>query len=179
MSRRRTLCGLTFLGAAILAAALWGQFARPGLSRAAAAQADQSEPPSELLQMQARLSMFMADYHSSNLWFAGRAQNWPLAQYYWEKVNMHMELSADADPSGEQRERLEKVRKAIEESPAMQVDEAIARQDLRAFGDAYRNLLQGCYNCHKVAGYPELRPRMPVPPSSSMINADPRADWPR
>ncbi len=123
--------------------------------------------------------MVMADYHTANLWFAGRAENWPLADYYWQQVEKHMELSAASDPTGTRKEDLATIFRAIERSPAMQVDEAIAKRDLTAFGASYRALLQGCYNCHKVAGMPYLRPRMPVPPSSSVINVDVKATWPK
>jgi hypothetical protein len=177
MNRPMLLVCLFFLGSAACGGWLLGRLA-PNTASAAVDQRV-SDPNLDLAGLQARLSMVMADYHASNLWFAGRAENWPLADFYWKEVLSHMELSTKSDPSGKRAAKLKEILKAVEESPNMQVDEAIEKRDLRAFNAAYRGLLQGCYDCHKGVGKPYLRPRIPVPPSSSIINVDPKAVWPR
>ncbi len=177
MNQSMRILGVVFVGGMIAGAALWSTLSGGTTARAVAAGAPAAAAPPDAEQLRAELAMFMVDYHASNLWFAGRSQNWPLADYYWDKVVLHMKTSADADPSGARRADLETIQRAIDRSPTMQVGEAIEKQDLAAFGEAYRTMLQGCFNCHKVAGMAYLRPRFPVPPSSAIINVDPSAEW--
>lgn len=173
----RRLLGVVFLGGSICGAALWSAFDGGMHQVARAADEKAAAAPTDVEQLRAEMSMFMADYHTSNLWFAARSENWPLAAYYWDKVTLHLRSAAAVDAS--QKADLEAIKAALDRSPVANIDEAIQKKDLRAFGDAYRNLLQGCYNCHKVAGLNYLRPRFPVPPSSAIINVDPKADWPQ
>jgi len=42
------------------------------------------------------------------------------------------------------------------------------------FTGAYRHTIEGCYACHKASDKPYLRPRIPEPPESRIINVDPR-----
>src|SRR5262245_18114100 len=35
-------------------------------------------------------AMSDVDYHFSNLWFAGKAKNWPLAEFYWKESLSHL-----------------------------------------------------------------------------------------
>jgi hypothetical protein len=178
MFRSRRLLGIVFFCGLVCGAALWSVF--DGSMHRAARAADEkpaTAAPTDAELLRAEMSMFMADYHASNLWFAARSENWPLAAYYWDKVMLHMKSSAAVDPT--RKADLEAIMAAIDRSPVMNVDEAIEKKDIRAFGEAYRNALQGCYNCHKVAGMDYLRPRFPVPPSSAIINVDPKAEWPK
>jgi hypothetical protein len=179
MNQSLRILGAVFLGGLIAGAALWSVLSGSSTARAVAADAPAADGPPDTKQLRAELAMFLADYHASNLWFAGRAQNWPLAGYYWDKVMMHMKSSADADPSGKRKADLQAILNAIDRSPTMQVGEAIEKKDLAGFGQAYRSMLQGCFNCHKVAGLAYLRPRFPVPPSSAIINVDTSAEWPK
>ena len=49
---------------------------------------------------------------------------------------------------------------------------------LEEFESAYRGLIESCYSCHKAAGKPYLRPMVPTTPPQSIINYDPKANWP-
>lgn len=128
-------------------------------------------------------AMHAVDYHAQGLWFAGKAGNWPLADYYWKQTLSHMRLAVGINlvskRNAEQEVRLKEILKSIEASPSMRVGEAIQNQDLVKFQTTYRALLEGCYACHRAADKPFLRPRMPVPPAQSIINVDPKATWPR
>jgi len=179
MNQSMRILGVVFVGGLIVGAALWSTLSGGTTAQAVAADTPVADAPPDTEQLRAELAMFMVDYHASNLWFAGRSQNWPLAGYYWDKVVLHMKTSADADPSGTRKADLETILRAIDRSPTMRVGEAIEKRDLAAFGEAYRSMLQGCFNCHKVAGMEYLRPRFPVPPSSAIINVDPAAEWPK
>lgn len=158
--------------------AFWFGQPRPATALGApAGEAAANNTAQELARLEAQMAMMMADYHATNLWFAGRNSNWPLADYYWEKVQEHITLSAEL--AGGLKGELEQMIKAMEESPQMQVAAAIRKEDARAFNTAYEGLLAGCYDCHKAAGRPYLRPRMPARPSRSIINVDPNAAWPK
>ena len=178
MFRSRRLLGVVFVCGLVCGAALWSVL-DSGLHQVARAADEKpvATAPSDAEQLRAEMAMFMADYHTSNLWFAARSENWPLAAYYWEKVTQHLQSAAAVDAT--KQADLDAIKAAIDRSPVANIDQAIEKKDLRAFGEAYRNLMQGCYNCHKVAGLDYLRPRFPVPPSSAIINVDPQADWPK
>jgi len=168
----------------IVGAALFGPSSAGSAPAAATALAPAATDDAEA-KLQARVAMVAVDYHASNLWFAGKAENWPLADYYWKQTLNHIRLSVRVkgtpDRPGQpgNQARLADIAKAIETSPSTQVGAAIEKKDLRGFLVSYRTLLEGCYACHKAAGLPFLRPRMPAPPASSIITVDANAPWPK
>ena len=127
-------------------------------------------------------AMSDVDYHFANLWFAGRAENWPLADFYWKETMAHMKWAARIIPvrkdNAGKEVKLEEILQSIENSPYMQMGEVIKQQDSKKFELTYRYLLEGCYTCHKAADKPYLRPHIPERPASAMINFDPKAAWP-
>lgn len=148
-------------------------------------EAEIAELRSEVEKLKASLSLASAmrdvDYHAQNLWFSGRTGNWPLAKYYWTATQSHMRLASQLkNPDGKPSEvDFAAIQKSIENSPSMQVGKAIDSRDVTQFQTHYRGLLEGCYACHKAAGLPFLRPRMPVKPHQAMITVDPKATWPQ
>lgn len=127
-------------------------------------------------------SMMDVDYHFSNLWFAGKAENWPLAQFYWGETISHMKwavriIPVRKDNAGNEI-KLEAILESILQSPWMQVGQTIEQKDVAEFEKAYKFTLGGCYNCHKAADKPYLRPQVPRRPASSIINFEPAATWP-
>jgi hypothetical protein len=128
-------------------------------------------------------AMSAVDYHAQNLFFAGKAENWPLADYYWTKTLQHMRLSASLTPvfkdKAGQDVKLNEILQSIESTPSMQVGKAIESKDLKTFLTSYRSLLNGCYACHRAVDKPFLRPRLPAPPANSIITIDPKATEPR
>jgi hypothetical protein len=136
----------------------------------------------EIAQLKASLSAATAmqevDYHTQNLWFAGTAANWPLANYYWEKILPHVRLSKTAGPAQSNSPGVENQPRMTKDGQS-QIAAAIRNRDVRAFVPSYRAMLQGCYDCHKAAGKPFLRPRMPVPPAQSIISVKLNESWPQ
>jgi hypothetical protein len=178
MIRLNRVAALTFaLGA--VCGAIWSSYfhdrATPAAFAAQQAPEQAAGAESQMAHLQSRLAMVVADYHATNLWFAGRHQNWPLADYYWKEVLSHMELSAALERPDGMQAKLAKTMESIKAAPNMQVAAAIQNRDIQAFQVAYRGLLTGCLNCHQVAGYPFLRPRLPLPPATSIITTDPHA----
>ena len=128
-------------------------------------------------------AMMDVDYHFTNLWFAARSKNWPLADFYWKETQSHMRwavriIPVRKDSSGREI-KLAEILQSIEQSPLMQVGATIDKQDLVEFETTYRHTLEGCYACHKAADKPYLRPQVPTRVATTIINFDPQADWPK
>jgi hypothetical protein len=127
----------------------------------------------------------MADvgYQFGNLWFAGRKENWPLAEFYWKETRSHLAWAVRIIPkrkdSAGREIDLPAILQALENSPLKQLGEAIAAKDRPGFEKAYRFTLEGCYACHKASDKPYLRPQVPDAPEVKVINFDPQADWPK
>jgi len=122
------------------------------------------------------------DYHFTNLWFAGKAENWPLAEFYWKETLSHVKWAVRIIPvrkdNAGREVKLEEILQAIETTPSMQMGEVIKNQEGEKFEPTYRSLLEGCYLCHKASDKPYLRPRIPEHPATSIVNFDPKATWP-
>ena len=53
--------------------------------------------------------------------------------------------------------------------------EAIAKQDSKAFVDAYKMSLEACFGCHKSSGKLYLKPTIPTAPTQTLIDFNPDA----
>jgi hypothetical protein len=128
-------------------------------------------------------AMMDVDYHFTNLWFAGKAENWPLAEFFWSETRSHMRWAVRIIPVRKDNTgteiKLKDILEAVENSPLAQMKEAIDAKDAEKFESAYRDTLDGCYGCHKASDKPYLRPQIPERPATSIINFDPNATWPK
>lgn len=126
----------------------------------------------------------MADVgeHFTNLWFAGEAENWPLADFYLGETKSHLRWAVRRIPIRKDNAgrdiNLGNILEAIENSQLTQLKRAIERKEKPAFESVYKETLTMCYACHKAADKPYLRPRVPTRPGANIINFDPKADWP-
>jgi hypothetical protein len=122
-------------------------------------------------------------YHFANLWFAGDARNWRLADFYWNETRSHLRWAVRIIPvrkdSVGQEIDLGKILEAVETTPLAQLRTAIDEQDHDKFVAAYRFTLEGCYACHKASDKPFIRPQVPRHSEAEAINFDPAADWPK
>jgi len=129
-------------------------------------------------------SHMMADVgdHFTNLWFAGKAENWPLADFYLSETRSHLHWAVRRIPIRKdnrgQDVNLGNILEAFENSQLTQLKGTIDHKDKTAFEKAYRDSLTVCYSCHKAADKPYLRPQVPTEPASSIMNFDPKANWP-
>jgi hypothetical protein len=144
--------------------------------------------PAEVAQLKALVpsnSHIMMDvqFHWTNLWFAGRRRNWPLALYFFNESRGHIQWlirkspmirnnteGKDVDISG--------IFDGIDTSSLAAVKTAIEAKDSAQFASAYKTMLESCYACHKSVGRPYLRPMIPQTQVQSMLNFDPNATWP-
>jgi hypothetical protein len=126
----------------------------------------------------------MADVgeHFTNLWFAGRAENWPLADFYLAETKSHLRWAVRRIPirkDNQGREvNLTSILEAFENSQLTQLKQVIDRKDRPGFERLYKESLTVCYSCHKAADKPYLRPQVPAEPATRVMNFDPKADWP-
>jgi len=120
-------------------------------------------------------------YHFANLWFAGQKSNWPLATFYLDETRSHLKWAVRIIPVRKTKEGdldLRPILESVDKSLLSQIRAAIDQRDVTAFGQAYRQALEGCYACHKASDKPYLRPHVPEQPEAPIINFDPTSTWP-
>jgi len=145
--------------------------------------------PAEVAQLKALVpsnSHIMMDvqWHWTNLWWAGKKKNWPLAQYYFNETRGHIQWLVRKSPVMKSQLDQKDVDIAgifdgVDTSSLAAVKTAIENKDSAQFAASYRTMLESCYACHKSAGRPYIRPMLPQGSSQSMINYDPNATWPQ
>ena len=127
--------------------------------------------------------MMDVQWHWTNLWFAGRKKNWPLAQYYFNESRGHIQQLVRKNPTirnnAEQKDvDLVGIFDGIDTSSLMMVKDAIEKKDGPTFEKNYRIMLESCYACHKSIGRPYIRPQIPTAQVQQIVNMDPNATWP-
>jgi hypothetical protein len=127
----------------------------------------------------------MADvgFHWSNLWFAGLAGNWPLANYYYSEARNHIRwlIRINPMPKGPTGELvdLQGIFDGIDTSTFKDIKDVIDKKDSARFPVVYRQALESCYSCHKSVGRPYIRPQIPAMVPQPIVNLNPNADWPK
>ena len=121
----------------------------------------------------------MADvgYHFANLWFAADRQNWPLAGYYLEQTEAHLQWAVRIRPvritAAGAKVDLNGILESITNTFLKAAGEAIANRDTAGFRTAYRQTMAGCYGCHTACEKPFLRLQIPEAPGATVINFAP------
>jgi hypothetical protein len=167
-------------------ALLLGATCGAGLLRAAQ---DAKAPADELAPLKAELARLkglapdqahaMADvgYHFGQLWFAGQAENWPLAQFYSDETRSHLRWAVRIIPvrkDAEGREiDLAGILAGLETSTLKELAEAIKAKDKGRFSTAYTAQIAACMACHKASNKPYLRLRIPEKPEGSLMEFRP------
>ena len=130
-------------------------------------------------------SVAMADvgFHWSNLWFAGQAGNWPLANYYFSEARNHIRwlIRINPMPKGPTGDLvdLQGIFDGLDTTTFKDVKDVIDKKDGARFEAVYRQSLEGCYSCHKSVGRAYLRPQIPAIAPQPIMNLNPAADWPK
>jgi len=120
-------------------------------------------------------------YHFNGLWFAGRRQNWPLAQFYFNETRSHLRWAVRIIPVRKTKGgdlELKGILDAVEASMLSEIQKAIDGKNVSAFTNACHLTLTGCYSCHVAAEKPFLRPQIPTLEAEHTINMDPEAKGP-
>jgi len=128
-------------------------------------------------------AMISVAYHFNNLWFAAKAKNWPLAEFYLNETRSHLKWAVRIIPirkdSAGREIKMNEILEAVENSLLSELLESVKSQNELQFEQNYKLMLEaGCYSCHKAADKPYLRPQIPTNPAEAMMNFDPKAIWP-
>jgi hypothetical protein len=134
-----------------------------------------------LIPDQAHIMADVGD-HFTNLWFAGSAENWPLAEFYLNETKSHLRWAVRAKPIRKDNQgrdiNLGNILEAFENSQLTQLKQMIDGKNRGAFEQVYKDSLTICYSCHKASDKPYLRPQIPTEPETRIINFDPKSRWP-
>jgi len=120
-------------------------------------------------------------YHFANLWFAGQRRNWPLAKFYLDETRSHLKWAVRIIPVRKTKAGevdLRGILEAVDNTMLSEIQKAVEKQDVKQFGDTYKQTIEGCYSCHKASEKPYLRPQIPEQPEARIINFEPEARWP-
>jgi cytochrome c553 len=138
-----------------------------------------------LKQVMPDQSHAMADvgYHYANLWFAARARNWPLAEFYAGEVRSHLRwavriIPVRKDAAGHDVD-VKSIYDAIETSSLKDVQDAVKAKDAARFETTYRTMLGSCISCHEASGKPFIRPHVPDAADAPILDFAPAAGAPR
>ena len=128
-------------------------------------------------------TMIDVGYHMSNLWFAAQKDNWDFAAFEVDETRNRIRWTLRISPTRKTPDGsildMKPLFDGIDKSVMTPLKDAVAMKDLKAFVPAYRAMLEACYQCHKAAGKPYLRPMIPSVPPQTIINYDPKAVWPQ
>ena len=128
-------------------------------------------------------AMMSVAYNFNNLWFAAKAENWPLAEFYWGETRSHLRWAVRVIPVRKDKAnrdvKLRDILQAVENSPLKQLQDAIKAKDHVKIAAAYKFMIEGCYSCHKAVEKPYLRPQIPIRAAEPTINFNPKTDWPK
>jgi hypothetical protein len=128
--------------------------------------------------------MMDVQWHWTNLWWAGKRRNWPLAQYYFNEARGHIQQLVRKNPTIRNQAdgsdvELQGIFDGIDTSSLAMVKDAIEKKDALQFERNYRVMLESCYACHKSVGRPYLRPQLPTTQVQAIVNMDANATWPQ
>jgi hypothetical protein len=88
--------------------------------------------------------MLEIQVHHNKLWFAGKAENWPLAQFEHDEI---MEILTQAETIEKERSEV-KLFKSMIYPQLDSIQLFIKQKNADRFDSAFRNLTQACNNCH-------------------------------
>ena len=121
-------------------------------------------------------AMTQVAYNFSNLWFAAHAENWPLAQFYFNETRVRLRWALRVTPvrkisTGDLE--LQPFLDALEKEPLAKLGEAVAAKNVAQLEGAYMDTLQSCHACHAASekGYLELQ--VPAAPAEPLIRFAP------
>lgn len=83
--------------------------------------------------------------HHNKLWFAGREENWPLAQFEFDEM---MEIVHQAEAIETDRPEV-KLFKPMLYTHLDSIQKAIKSRDVHEFAEKFCALTNACNNCHK------------------------------
>jgi hypothetical protein len=119
-------------------------------------------------------AMTSVAYHFANLWFAGEADNWPLAQFYLNEVRSHAHWAVRVIPVRKNDAGaeivLEPLLQSFVDKGVSPLQAAIDAKDADALRKAYQVTIANCHACHDVSSKPFIRLQIPTTPADPLID---------
>lgn len=152
-----------------------------------------ADPGVTIAQLQARVNelegrvpnqaivMTHVAYHFTNLWFAARHHDWPLADFYLGEVRDNLKWAVRVHPVREGpagEVNVAGIAEAVDNTELTDLAKAIQQKRSDAFVRAYDDTLTACYACHQAIGKPYLQPQRPTSPEVHILHLDQAARWP-
>ena len=107
--------------------------------------------------------MLMLQVLHNKLWFAGREENWPLAQFEHDEI---LELITQAENVNTDRPEV-KLFKVMIYAQLDSIQKAIKHKDVHEFSEKFNALTNSCNNCHKNTHFEFNRIQTPERPPYS------------
>lgn len=86
--------------------------------------------------------------HHAKLWFAGKNENWELADFEVQEIIEMLEDVKTYQSARPESEKIDMIEPALDS-----VTHTIDRKDLAGFELAFRNLTATCNNCHRATDH--------------------------
>lgn len=140
------------VGGLVLFVAAAGVAAAQAVQGAPPASAANAAPAPYVLTFGDMMNTLIQPRHAK-LGLAGRAQNWPLAEYGLVEIRRAFAAIVKAQPQFQGLPIGELVDAALKQ-PMDAVETAIQNRDAKQFAAAYAQLTAGCNACHTAADHP-------------------------
>jgi len=142
------------------------------------------ETPAQMQADIARLNQIAVDqdhtmidvgYHFTNLWFAAKQGNWPLAAFNFAEARKHIQWTVDIHPVRRLGEPVDLVPiwDSIRNGVLVSLKASIDQKDEAKFESTYKQTLTACWTCHQASHLPFLHPVVPTAPAQTIISFDP------
>jgi hypothetical protein len=103
--------------------------------------------------------------HHNKLWFAGKNQNWELADFEIHEIKESLEDIGKYQTEREESKMINMIDPALDS-----VVRAIEAKNSTAFANSYRLLTNSCNNCHKATKFEFNQVKVPdTPPFSNQV----------
>jgi len=86
--------------------------------------------------------------HHAKLWFAGKNQNWELADFEMHEIGEAIDAIKEYQTEREESKKVDMLKPALDA-----VNDAIQKKDSALFNSSYLLLTSTCNNCHKAVNF--------------------------
>ena len=86
--------------------------------------------------------------HHAKLWFAGKNQNWELADFEMHEIGETLDAIKAYQAEREESKKVDMLKPALDA-----VNDAIQKKDSALFNSSYLLLTSTCNNCHKAVNF--------------------------
>lgn len=107
--------------------------------------------------------MILTQMRHAKLWFAGQAENWPLASYEIDELQQGFNEAVKTDPKPEGSPiAITEIMTPMTQTAMGDLRNAVAAKDKAAFTESFGSLTRACNSCHIATNHPFNVIRQPV-----------------